>query len=138
MLVSYLGSDQADGGEWHDWKTRVRTFLLEARSKPMFRPDYETMKKWLAAYHARVLQDMQLPTQGRPAFPPGNTAGHDNDSSEESQVKAPTSRLQELEAEDPAFWHRFMEEDFGHHKAPASLGNRPFPGFRAARRYGLL
>lgn len=39
-------------------KFEPSSWKLASRSKPLFRPDNETVEKWLAAYHARVMQDM--------------------------------------------------------------------------------
>lgn len=56
-LMSYLGSGCGDlCHDWQIWEIRVGSFLQKARYETQFRPSFETMQTWLAAYHARVNQ----------------------------------------------------------------------------------
>lgn len=47
-LIQYLGSYSGRKCAWEGWEEDVLTFLDEATRTPMFRPDFETMKKWLS------------------------------------------------------------------------------------------
>ena len=56
-----------------------------------------------------------------------------------THAEVPTSPRLRVNPEDDKFWRNFLAEDFSRRGGgSASLGVRPFLGFRAARRYGLL
>lgn len=49
MLITYLGS--AGGRKWEGWEEEVLTFLDVVSRRRTHRPDFVTMREWLAEYY---------------------------------------------------------------------------------------